>query len=173
MRDVMSTEAMPRQSRPFQYGVRGILLLQAHLAAVIACCSSVYRTDGEVRCGLSWFVFFVLTLVCIGLWLAGRRRIAVALVLVSLGPLAWRQVVLVHRLARLEAEVVRLSAYIKTCQRDASGYRDISGYRFCDPSLRKYIRLWPQTDLISYKLFEGDTTCREYSPSRGWYYYPD
>ena len=155
-----------------------VALLVVEVFSATAC----WYVFGEVLVALHWFIMPV---VLIPPLLCACRRFRASLVaswlIASLTLPAWgSQLVLVPRLNSLHAEIGAIVEYAESTKAETGAYPlDLGEYRFRRAALAPRIEYYVpdgqpgQYYMLIFKLYDGDNTTREYSPGKGWYYYPD
>jgi hypothetical protein len=150
----------------------GLELYAAHLA---------YYTIGEIVS--AGYVVLVIFNVPAALLLAfGYRWLPLGLILALALFLVPEQLELLHKWNQCDEEAHSVVAYLESCRKRTGTYPDdLSGYRFLYPELirdfhyRKEV-YFTMNVVLSYQIsyhIGTETTSHDYSPTRGWFYYPD
>jgi hypothetical protein len=150
----------------------GLELYAAHLA---------YDTIGEISSGglvllVSFNIPAAILLACGYRWVPLGLIVGLAMFIVP------EQLRLLHKWNRCEEEARSVIAYLESSKKRSGAYPDdLSGYRFLHPELigdfhyGKDLR-YSSNEVLPYRIryhIGTETTSHDYSPTRGWFYYPD
>ncbi len=147
--------------------------------------NSVWHTSGEVAWGGMVVVATCVSALSAILWLSREfRPISLGILLLFGYVVLASQAPLIARLAALQSEVLHIAAYAEDHKSAFGEYpKDLAGYNFSKDEFRSLIWYYAETSeesdetgpalVLSYKMNAHDNTCREYSSTSGWYYYPD
>lgn len=155
-----------------------LLLCLASIQLAWISCPSVWYTDGEVMEGVAYGGLFLISVAFLVLLVIASARTAAIMSTVLLVPFIARQCVLILRLQCLQSDVAELADVVEKHRIMTGAYpASLPKYDYNPVTPYQRIAYWPGVEedsyVIGYKLYEGDNTCREYSPHGGWYYYPD
>ena len=153
-----------------------VLLMGILIPVEVLCAYLAYETIGEV---VSVIYFLVAGINLVFILLALRNRAVAALGAVALGiVIVPYQLVLGHRLLRVEAEAARIVTYAYECKLDTGQYPpNLSNYEFHDPGMEEYIQSYGTDEayggfVLHYRV-GTESTSHSYAPKHGWGYYPD
>jgi len=153
------------------------LLLGVLISLELLCAVLAYETMGAIISRL--YAISIVGLNLLLIVLAFRYRVAATLGAVAVALLIIPyQVVLGHRLLRVQAEATRIVSYAYE-QRVQGGVfpSDLAGYAFHDSEMKDYIQSY-QLDAVGgrftvYYRVGTESTSHWYSSTEGWGYYPD
>jgi hypothetical protein len=145
------------------------------------CCVSIWHTDGEVMAMGGVLALVIISTACILLLVHNSARAAATVSIiffVLFAPVIVRQSILLLRLRSLQSDVAALAVYVERHRTTTGAYpASIPEYDVDEDIPYQRIAYWPDLEqdgyVITYKLYDGDNTNREYGPKGGWYYYPD
>jgi len=141
------------------------------------CASLAYETIGEITSRLYFLGIIPLNLLFIALFFRFQKTAMLGVVALALIIIPY-QLLLGTRLLRIQAETVRIVAYVYEEKEKTGAYPvDLSAYTFQDAHIQPFIqgyRLDPLKEhFIVYFRVGTDTTSHWYSSETGWGYYPD
>ena len=142
----------------------------------VLCAYLAFETIGEVTSTL-YFMAIGLNLLFIVLAIRFRTLAALSVILLALAIIPY-QLLLGHRLVRVQAEASRLVTYAYEERTDTGEFpRDLANYEFHDQKMETYIQDYRvKEDGGEFSLFYRvgtETTSHYYSSELGWGYYPD
>lgn len=157
------------------WAVTFTLLFGSLVVIEFLCALLAYDTIGEVTSGI-----YILGVVLLNLMIAAlafRYRVAavVGAVVVALLVIPY-QVVLGHRLLRVQEEAGRIVAYAYEQRIHGGAFpSDLSGYKFHDAQMKTYVQDYQILgDEFALRYRVGtESTSHWYSSVDGWGYYPD
>jgi hypothetical protein len=172
------------QARRQRFQFAGSLVCAVSLTILLLfSAAAAWNIDGEVASALYWAIIAPVGLVPPLLCAIGRFRASIAVCLALGGvtlPFWGPYIPYAVRLKLLHEEVAAIAEYADSTRRDTGEYPlDLAAYTFHRASLAHRIEYYVPEEspgehyLLIFKLYDGDTTTREYSPTKGWYYYPD
>jgi len=154
------------------------LIMATLIPLELLCAYLAYETIGEI---VSMLYFFAVAINLLFILVAIRYRAVAALGAVALGlAIIPYQLVLGHRLLRVQAEAASIVAYVYEERLQSGEYpSDLSEYVFRDPAMERYVQAYRVDDsqdwdgfFLSYRV-GTESTSHSYSPRHGWGYYPD
>ena len=140
------------------------------------CAYLAFETIGEVTSTL-YFLAIGLNLLFIVLAIRFRTLAALGVILLALAIIPY-QLLLGHRLVRVQAEASRLVTYAYEERVDSGEFpRDLANYEFHDPEMEEYFQTYRvEEDGSEFSLFYRvgtENTSHHYMSESGWGYYPD
>jgi hypothetical protein len=166
------------ESRPSRSGIGvlivavGFELYAAHLA---------YYTIGEIASG-GLYILILLNIPAVVLLALGLRWLPIGLIAALALFIVPEQLQLLHKWNRCDEEAHSVIAYVEAFKKRTGAYPDdLSEYRFVYPDLRSEFHydkdvMWSATTALPYQVryhVGSENTSHDYSPTRGWFYYPD
>lgn len=142
-----------------------------------AACDAAYETLGETLQGLCTLVLLAgMALIALSIPLGRPRITAAIVVLLALGSIP-PQIWLSIRLHRLKTEAESIAAFVERVRALSGEYPpDLDGYSFRRPSLASHISYYGGQNPAGYSIHIWviqPGISHDYSPARGWHYYPD